>query len=633
MKRILIPDANPDFEELLSYLKRTRGFDFSGYKRPSLTRRVQKRMDMLNLETYADYLDYLEVHPEEFTHLFNMILINVTGFFRDPSAWEYIQQEVVPAILKHKKLDEPIRVWSAGCASGEEAYTIAMILAEIIGPEAFRERVKIYASDADELALNQARQSSYTEREIANVPADLLEKYFEKTGNRYQFRKDLRRNVIFGRLDLVQDSPISRLDLLICRNTLMYFNAETQARILARFHFALNETGYLFLGKAEMLFTHGNLFLPVEIKRRVFAKVPLPSLRERFIAMTHTDDEQVSTHLTRHIRLRESAFDAHPTAQLVVDVNGELVMINEKARNLLNLSSADVNRPLRSLEMAYWTAELRERVEEVFLERRLALIKNIDIPGTGSEIRTLEVQIAPLKDPENNILGVNITLMDMTSQRRLQEEVEHANQELETAYEELQSTNEELETTNEELQSTIEELETTNEELQSTNEELETINEEMQSTNEEIQTVNEELRRRTEELNQVNTFLESILASLRGGVIVVDQDLRVLVWSRRAEDSWGLRAHEVQGKNFLYLDIGLPVEQLKQPIRACLVGEADIQELSLNAINRRGKSIRCKVTCTPLLNTTIHMPAPDTKDVRGVILLTEEVEVHAGNGA
>ncbi len=188
---------------------------------------------------------------------------------------------------------------------------------------------------------------------------------------------------------------------------------------------------------------------------------------------------------------------------------------------------------------------------------------------------------------------------------------------METAYEELQSTNEELETTNEELQSANEELETTNEELQSTNEELETMNEELHSTNEELETLNEELHERSTAVNTANDFLASILASLRGGVMVVNQNLLIQAWSAKAEDLWGLRANEVQGKHFLNLDIGLPVEQLRSPIRDCLNSELEYQEVLLEAINRRGKAIFCKVTCTPLVNPS--------HQIRGVILLMEEV--------
>jgi two-component system CheB/CheR fusion protein len=196
----------------------------------------------------------------------------VTTFFRDPQAWECIANEIVPRILEAKPNNELIRVWSAGCASGEEAYTIAIILAEALGEEEFRRRVKIYATDLDEEAVAHGRLATYSSRELRDVPDELINKYFDQSKTVCTFRSDLRRDVIFGRHNLVQDPPISRLDLLICRNTLMYFNAETQARVLARFHFALNDTGFLFVGKAEMLLTYTNLFTPFKLKYRIFAK-------------------------------------------------------------------------------------------------------------------------------------------------------------------------------------------------------------------------------------------------------------------------------------------------------------------------------------------------------------------------
>src|SRR5262245_6661110 len=232
-------------------------------------RRVEKRMHAVQVADFEGYGDYLEVHPEEFALLFDTILINVTSFFRDWPSWDFLRAEILPRVLDNKSPDEPVRVWSAGCASGEEAYTLAMLFAEALGAEAFQRRVKIYASDVDEHALGQARAASYTAAQLEPVPAELRERYFTVNGDRFVFRADLRRTVIFGRHDLVQDAPISRLDLLVCRNTLMYLNAETQTKILARFHFALNDTGVLFLGKAEMLLTHGNLFVPLELRHRV----------------------------------------------------------------------------------------------------------------------------------------------------------------------------------------------------------------------------------------------------------------------------------------------------------------------------------------------------------------------------
>jgi two-component system CheB/CheR fusion protein len=614
--------TNREFEALLDYLKRNRGFDFTGYKRPSLIRRVQKRCAQVGVESFGDYIDYLEVRPEEFMHLFNTILINVTYFFRDDLAWDYLKEEVVPRIIENKNPKEVIRVWSAGCASGEEAYTIAMVLAEAIGEAQFRERVKVYATDADEESLIQARAASYTAKQVEAIPANLLEKYFERSETRCVFRKDLRRNVIFGRHDLLQDAPISRVDLLLCRNTLMYFNFEAQAKILVHFHFALNDPGYLFLGKSEMLLTHGNLFTPVDLKRRVFNKVPKVNLRDRLLMMTQSGSEEAAGQLANHVRIREASFDAGSLPQLVVDVNGLLVLANQQARALFGITPRDIGRLLQDLEVSYRPSELRSLIEQAYIERRAVSRKEVEWLLSSGGMRYFEIQAHPLVANSGTLSGVSITFTDVTRFRSLQIELQRSKQELETAYEELQSTVEELETTNEELQSTNEELETMNEELQSTNEELETMNEELQSTNEELETINEELRTRTNELNQANTFLESILSSVRVGVVVVDKDLQVQIWNRKAEDLWGLRSDEVQGQHFLNLDITLDVGQLKQPLRACLASEFDGQEVTQNTINRRGKKIICKVTMMPLQSRM--------DGTQGAILMMEETD-HGGD--
>jgi two-component system CheB/CheR fusion protein len=617
-------EADPtEFEQLLEYLRRSRGFDFTGYKRTSLMRRVNKRMNMLGSTSYAGYTDYLEVHPEEFGRLFDTILINVTAFFRDPSAWEAIREQVIPRILAGKRAGDPIRVWTAGCASGEEAYSLAMLLAEALGIEAFRERVKIYATDVDEEALSRARQAAYTAREVAGVPPELLAKYFEENNGRHTFHKELRRSVIFGRHDLIQDAPISRIDLLSCRNTLMYLNTETQARILERFHFALHERGFLFLGKAETLLTYNNTFIPIDLKRRIFAKVARGNLRDRLLVMARTGSEEAVNNLVGHVRIRESAFDTSPVAQIVVDFGGTLTLANDRARTIFNIAPTDLGRPLQDLQISYRPAELRSCIDRSYTERREITLKDVEWSTGNGDASYFEVHIVPLLDAGGSLLGASITFVDATVAKRIADEHLRSTRELETAYEELQSTNEELETTNEELQSTVEELETTSEELQSTNEELETMNEELQSTNEELETVNTELRQRSEELKRINSFLESILGSLRGGVVVVDRDYLILVWNRKAENLWGLRGEEVRGRNLLNLDIGLPVTQLKPCLRSCLSGDVRFQEVDLEATNRRGKPIVCRVTCTPMI---------DGDAVDGIILVMDDETSGTGDG-
>jgi two-component system CheB/CheR fusion protein len=610
-------EGTQDLEVLLDYLRRSRGFDFTGYKRASLSRRIDKRMQVVGVDSYLSYLDHLEVDPDEFTQLFNTILINVTGFFRDPPAWELVRGEILPQLLASKPASEPIRIWSAGCASGEEAYSLAMITADLMGLEAVRERVKIYATDVDEEALNQARQARYTARQVEGVPPELLSRYFEGNGQGYVFSKDLRRSVIFGRHDLIQDAPISRIDLLVCRNTLMYLNSETQSHVLARFSFALREGGYLLLGKAEMLLAHANLFTSVDLKRRVFRKVPGATLRDRLLALADTSERQLAGIAPREERIHSAALNASAEAQVVVDAGGSLAVANRRARTLFNLGDDDVGRPFQDLEISYLPLELRSKIQQVYVERRPSPMYEAELPTKAGDIVHLEVQVIPLIDEQQLLLGAAVSFADVTRSRRYKEELEHANQGLEDAYAELQSTNEELETTNEELQSTVEELETTNEELQSTNEELETMNEEMQSTNEELQTINDELGIRTTELNQLNAFLESIWAGLGGAVAVLDPDLRVLVWNHGSENLWGVRQEEVQGQHFLNLDIGLPVDQIRPALRRAMNGPDNGSEQTVvQATNRRGRAIRCRVTCSPLVG--------DDKSVHGVIVIVVE---------
>ncbi|MGH9409477.1 MAG: CheR family methyltransferase [Vicinamibacterales bacterium] len=600
------------FERILEYLRQTRGVDFTAYKHASVIRRVQRRMQAVDTGDFDAYLDYLEVHPDEFAALFNTILINVTSFFRDPDVWDALRTEVLPAIVEG---DGPIRVWSAGAASGQEPYSVAMLLAEALGLDAFRERVKIYATDADEEALGEARRAVYDARHVADVPADLRDKYFDRQrADAYSVNRDVRRSVIFGRHDLIQDAPISRVDLLLCRNTLMYFNAEAQTRIMARFFFSLNSGGFLLLGRAEMLFSHAAMFQPADLKRRIFKAVPKVPHRDRLLLAAQSGREEIVQTPSNHARLRDAAFEAGNDAQLVVDPAGALVGANAAARRQFGVSDSDFGSPLQNLEVSYRPADLRSAMDRVRTERREVVLRHVSWDRAGAT-GFLDVTIAPLFDDQRASLGIRVSFADVSTLAALQDELTHSKQELETAYEELQSTNEELETTNEELQSTVEELETTNEELQSTNEELETMNEELQSTNEELQTMNDELRNRSTDLNASNAFLESVFASLRSAVVVLDRDLRVHIWNAGALDLWGLRADETQGTSFFTLDIGLPAADLHQPIREILSGSAAHREAMVTATDRRGRTIQCHVSVAPLLGLD--------RSVTGVILLME----------
>ncbi len=433
-------------------------------------------------------------------------------------------------------------------------------------------------------------------------------------------KQELRRSVIFGRHDLLRDAPIGKLDLLVCRNALMYFNSESQERVIPRFLFALNEGGVLFLGKAESLLVAHSGFAPLDARLRIFSKVLPGDTREGFGGVLPGPGETPRAGSpVEPDRLRAIVLDADGAAQVIIDPGGTIVMINAAARQLFHLTARDVGRGIHELELSYRPVELRSIIERVRTDRRTVITSDIKIT-VGPEERWFEVQVVPLLSGDT-LMGVRVAFVDTTVHKRLQGEIERSRGELETAYEELQSSNEELETTNEELQSTVEELETTNEELQSTNEELETMNEELQSTNEELEAVNEGMRARSTELDSVNEFLQSILRSLRFGIVVLSRNLDVEVWNLQAEDQWGLRSEEVRGRSFASLDLGLPVDALLPAVRECISDPTHEGELSVKAINRRGQRVNCKVSIVPR--------SSDGRGVLGVILLLETHEMAA----
>jgi len=599
-------EAGSEFEKLIEHLRDTRGFDFTGYKRASLLRRVSLRCSELGIDSFRAYLDYLQVHTEEFGALFNKILINVTEFFRDKETWDYLAEKVIPRIAA--KTGE-IRVWSTGTSSGEEAYSAAMLLCEALGEESFVDRVKIYATDVDEEALAKAR-GGYTAKELASVDDGLRLRYFERQGERFMFRAALRRTIIFGRHDVTQDAPISRLDLLICRNTLIYFMAETQGRILARFHYALNDDGYLFLGRAEMLLTHGALFTPVDVKERIFTKVARLHLQDRLVLLAQSGSKEATNHIARQLRVRELTTEGTPYPQIVVDATGILISANQHARKLFAIPADDLGRALKDLELSYKPVDLRTPIDRINRERRPVSMPSVEITSREGTSGLYDIHVDPLIDDDDSLVGIVLNYVDITHASQLRSELERLGQE-------LQSHKEELETTNEELQSTVEELETTNEELQSTNEELETLNEELESTNAELNSINTDLQLRTREVERLNTLLLAVSGNIEVGAAVLDGGMRVQLWNERAADLWGVRSDEVIGNSFFNLDIGLPAEELRKLIQAGAGGRPLHDELVVTATTRRGREIRCRV---------IAHAIGDGDQPAGVVLVMEELK-------
>src|SRR5215470_5691303 len=418
-----------DLGALLEYLHERRNFDFRGYKRGSLSRRILKRMQTVGIDDYQRYTEVLEANPGEFAELF----------------------------------------------------------AEALGEDRFRRSVKIYATDVDSDALMAARHGRYRTADLMEAfGEERTNRFFEIDGTEGVFRADLRRALIFGRHDLVQDPPISRIDLVTCRNTLMYFTAEVQAKILASFHFALNPGAYLFLGKAEALVTRRQMFDVVDLRQHIFRKDGNPT--DISLLASLSPGRPKGPRKTT-VQLAEGVFEHNMVAQVVLDASGTIALANRAARRLLSIGSTELGRHLRDADFSFRPVDLRGPTDRVLRERRPVAMYDVAWHGPAEEPVTLDITVAPMEGQG----GVMITFLDVSRYQHLREELEQSRRELETAYEELQST--------------VEELETMNEELQSTNEELETIN--------------NELRERSAEVIELNQFLESILGSLKSAVVVL----------------------------------------------------------------------------------------------------------------
>ncbi len=614
MTEKIAPD--PAFEGLLSYIQVSRGLDFRGYKRTSLRRRIALRMEAAGVETFAAYQAHLEAEPREFSDLLDTVLINVTSFFRDQEGWDFLASDIIPALLAQAENDGPIRVWSVGCASGQEPYSIAMLFAEHLGIQQFGERVKIYATDLDEDALRTARQATYTPREVEGIRPDLLEKYFIRTSNHYLVQRELRKSVIFGGHNVVRDAPISRIDLLVCRNLLIYLESDTQDIVLPRMHYALNPNGFLFLGKAETQLAQSQLFKPVEMRHRIFSKVTHSWRRANGSALASGREFRTENQPSNE-RLLQAVLNESTTAFLVVDQSGVVTLANSTARNLLSVSDADIGRPFQDLPISYRPLELRGPIEQVLDNSNGIRLEHQEYHLPSNDLLRLTIEIRALRRPDGRPEAALLSFTDSTRLYTLQRELQTAQENLENSIEELQSANEELETTNEELQSTNEELETTNEELQSTNEELETINEESRSSNEEMESANEELRIQNDQASMHRLHLESVLRSLGMGVVVLDARHVVQGWNRWSENTWGLRAEEVVGCTFESLDIGFPVHQLKEGFIAAQSNPDLQQERVIDGLDRRGRRILCKVRIASLQG--------DTQHAGGVILAFEDI--------
>ncbi|MCL4205211.1 MAG: PAS domain-containing protein [Pirellulaceae bacterium] len=562
-------------QQILGLLRVRTGHDFTCYKSSTICRRIERRMNVHQVKEAAAYVRYLRENLHELDVLFGELLISVTGFFRDPQAFEALAEKALPGLLASRADGEPIRIWVPGCASGEEAYTVAILVRESLEKIKRTPDVQIFGTDLDAHAIDAARAGIYPAGITADVSKERLERFFTHDESVYQIRKEIREMLVFAPQNVVKDPPFTKLDMVVCRNLLIYFDAEMQRRLLPVFHYALRPGGVLLLGPSESIGSFDNLFEPLDSKWKIFRRreavssvhllmelPPEPS--EKHLpevlpqgAVTGVKHPNTVAHVERLLLSRFA-----PTS-LIVDERGNIVYIHGRTgayleptegqprNNVLEMARHGLARPLG--------AAMRQAVKE-----RVEIIRpNVRVKTNGEYVHvTLTVTTIAEPEPIRGLLLITIqpetpahppAKAQQGRQRKEQPaRVAELEQELQYVKESLQTTIEELETSNEELKSTNEELQSTNEELQSSNEELETSKEEMQSLNEELNTVNTELQAKVEELSHSTDDMQNLLDSTQVATIFLDIQLNVKRYTEPAKLLF----------NLIQTDIGRPLSHL-----------------------------------------------------------------------
>ncbi|MBA2286338.1 MAG: hypothetical protein H0W02_12720 [Ktedonobacteraceae bacterium] len=541
---------------ILEQVGRQASIDFRSYKASTLLRRIGRRMTVTHNRTIGEYSTYLSAHPEEVGNLAQSFFINVTQFFRDADAFSYIRSEILPKLVaRARERDRVLRFWTAGCSTGEEPYSLGMLLADLLGAELPEWNVKIFATDVDEAAITFARRGLYSENLLKSVPAEYRERFFERADHGYRISKALRQMVIFGQQNLSRSASFPHIDLVLCRNVLIYFTPELQDYVLNQFAFSLFPDGYLFLGKAEtvrptqsyyeLTNKHWKVYRCLGSAPPTTRRLGLPELRTsntemlspyrmglaKGRALSEPEQSPPPFEIGQLRRFNEMLLRFLPMGIVIIDHSYRIVIANSSARCLLGLRDLNSEQDFLHAVRGIPYPQVRSAIDAVFRERGTITLPNVEFEApSGGSGRFVSLSIA-LMQLEAGIPDLaTVSVIDVTEQIQIKRQLEAAqseqsqlmyelsgankrlndmNKELLAANEELRIANEELLLTHEELQATNEEFETTNEELQAANEELETNNEELQATNEELETTNEELRVRTTELQELTTMRES----------------------------------------------------------------------------------------------------------------------------
>jgi len=554
---IIIARTNPSIEskeqsaleKILILLRSKTGSDFSMYKKNTIYRRIERRMSIHKIDKIATYVRYLQENPQEVELLFKELLIGVTSFFRDPASWEQLQTEAIPLLLAARPSGGAIRAWSTGCSSGEEAYSLAISFKEALDtvrPKADFS-LQVFATDLDRDAIDKARQGFYPVNIAADVSPERLRRYFIKEENGYRIGKEIRGMVTFATQNVIMDPPFTKLDILICRNLMIYLTPELQKKLLPLFHYSLNKGGILFLGSAESVSSFTDHFAPLNIKSRLFRRrdsaIPNEAVVFPASSASYLTGEQKESMMPKPEANLQQLADKlllqnySPPAVLTND-KGDIVYISGRTGKYLEPAAGKANWNIFAMAREGLRFDLGSAFQKALRQKEAIAVKGLKV-GTNGGTQVVDITVQTIAEPEALRGMVMIVFADVAASpekkdsggsrtppagsaraRELEQELQQYRETLQTTREEMQSSQEELKSTNEELQSS-------NEELQSTNEELTTSREEMQSLNEELQTVNAEQQSKMDELARTNNDMKNLLNSTEIITVFLDNDLNI----------------------------------------------------------------------------------------------------------
>lgn len=597
------PDASEQLRQITALLRTQTGHDFASYKENTIIRRIQRRMHVLQLDNMTDFVERLRRDSREVTLLFQDLLIGVTHFFRDPEAFAALEHDALPALFKDKGPEDAIRVWVPGCSTGEEAYSIAILLRECATQPQRAPKLQIFASDIDEEALAVARMGRYPATISKDIPPQRLARYFVREDGTYRVVGEIREMCLFSPHNLLRDAPFSKLDLISCRNLLIYLNSDLQSRLIPLLHYALLPEGILFLGSSENVTRHSRLFTTLDKAHRIFQKRSTPEKRLPEFPLSASSWPR-ATLMAPSRRLPTSEFDMRAAAErqlldrlapayAIINQDGDLLQSSERTGKYLELPGGTPDTNIFSMARPGLRLDLRAALHRVVSSNQPTVQRRVTVGTNGGRLE-IDLHIQPFRfeaNPEPLYMVVFQDLGAIVATAAAEphpagdvdsENLRHLEAELHLMRERLQTTTEELESANEELKSSNEELHSMNEELQSANEELETSKEELQSINEELQTVNAELNSRVEELSRTNSDMSNLLESTQIATVFLDRELNVKSFTPAAKEVFRL----------VESDAGRPITHVRSRLDDdTLQGDAERVLHTLTTVERPVRSI------------------------------------------